>query len=143
MPETYAYFYIDGFACEPEAITTHLGVTPSKTWRAGDPHPKRKNHFFERSGWQVESGLSRDTYDMAAPVSALVDVLLARFERFSSLPAHQAKGINCVGYYFSENPGFGLTPELAAKIAKLGLSVDFDLYNLRDSDELWFSRAPE
>src|ERR1044071_9484264 len=115
MPETYAYFYVDGFECDPNAISAHLGIQPSKSWRAGDPHPTRNNHFFERSLWQIESGLPRDTYDMGAPVAAIVDMLLARFERFTSLPPHRAKGINCVGYYFSENPGFSLTPELASK----------------------------
>jgi len=143
MPETYAYFFIHGFDCEPGDITTHLSLVPSRTWRKGDPYPRRKDHFFDYAGWQLESGLPRDTYEMAAPVTALVDMLLARYDAFVSLPAHTKKGINCVGYYFSENPGFGLSAELAGKIAKLGLDIEFDLYNMRDSDELWFVRWSE
>ena len=143
MPETYAYFFIHGFDCEPDDITAHLSLAPSHTWRKGDPYSRRKNHFFDYAGWEIESGLPRDTYDMAAPVTALADMLLSRHDAFVSLPAHKKMGINCVGYYFSENPGFRLSAELAGKITKLGLDVAFDLYNMRDSDELWFMRWPE
>lgn len=143
MPETYAYFFLHGFECEPEEISAHLSLVPTRTWKKGEPYPRRKAHFFDYAGWQLESGLPRDTHDLTAPVTAVVDLLISRYESFATLPAHTKKGINCVGYYFSENPGFDLSPELAGKIAKLGLSVDFDLYNMRDSDELWFTRWQE
>ena len=143
MPETYAYFYIQGFDCDPSTITDLLSIQPTQAWRRGDPHPRRKNHFFDISGWQVEAEVPRDGYDLGAPVAALVEKLLSVRERLVSLPPHKSKGINCVGYYFSENPGFHLTAELAGKISSLGLDVDFDLYNMRDSDELWFMRVPE
>ena len=143
MPETCAYFYILGFECDPAVITSHLSLEPTKIWRRGDAHPRRKNHFFDCSGWELDSALPRDGYDLDALVRALVDRLHPLADRLAALPPHKSKGINCVGYYFSENPGFHLTADLAGKIGRLGLEVDFDLYNLRDSDELYFMRVPE
>src|SRR4051812_7385543 len=80
MPETYAYFYVQWFDCDPSVISDHLSLAPTHTWRRGDPRRNRKNHFYDVSGWQVESGLPRDTYDMSAPVAALIDLLLARID---------------------------------------------------------------
>jgi len=143
MPETYAYFFVDGFDCDPSVISSHLALSPTKVWRKGDPHPKRKNHFFERSCWQLESTTPRETCDLGAPVSSLVNLLLEKAELIATLPSHKSKGINCVGYYFSENPGFSLPAELSSKLGRLNVDVDFDLYNLRDSDELWFIKTEE
>jgi hypothetical protein len=141
MPETYAYFYVAGFDCAPEEISKHLSLSPSRIDRRGDPYQGRKKGVREYSSWEIDSGLPRDSYDLGALVDSLADMLIARYDRFASLPSHASKGINCVGYYYySENPGFHFSAELSSKVAKLGLKVDFDLYNL---SEIGRNEAPE
>ncbi len=44
-------------------------------------------------------------------------------------------GINCVGYYYNEHPGFPLSAGLLCRLAAFSMDVDFDLYCLSATDK--------
>ena len=53
------------------------------------------------------------------------------------MPEAFCRGINCVGYYTRENPGFHLSRKLQRKLALLDLEIDFDEYLHCDMEAPW------
>lgn len=111
------------------AISEALDLAATKTWRHGDdwlPTKKRESNC-----WEIHSQVSHDDLFIDAHINALLDILELRKEQIQELQNRgYTTGINCVGYYYDEHPGFGLSVEQLARLSTLGLSVAFDLYCL-------------
>ena len=137
MPETYGYFYIECGDADPDTISTMLGIAPSEVYRKGDPHRRFKDRYRTCGGWKLLSPLARDRYFLHEHLEALADILLPAAEKIRSMPEAFVRGINCVGYYTRENPGFHLSRELQRKLSQLDLEIDFDEYLLCDMEAPW------
>lgn len=61
-------------------------------------------------------------------VEALLNLLEPRVTEIQSLASECKVGINCVGYFFSANPGFHFSRVVLQRLSALGVAVDFDLY---------------
>jgi hypothetical protein len=70
-------------------------------------------------------------------LEALLDLLAPAAEKIRGMPESYARGINCVGYYTRENPGFHLSRVLQRKLAQFDVEVDFDEYLLCDMEAPW------
>src|SRR5215213_8255268 len=105
MWETYAYFYVSSFEGDPSEISRSLDLIPTRTWLKGESAPNGK----ERVGnhWQFHSPLSKSEIFLDAHLSSLLEILEARQNQIERLRERGAEiGINCVGYYHDEHPGF-------------------------------------
>ena len=122
MPfDTYAYFHVRGFDCPVEQISELLQLAPSSTWVKGKPGVAGRPRQF--SNWELCSPLPR--------TEVFQD---SHRERVLQAIKLYECGLQGVGYYTNENPGFHMEAELVSRIAAFGLSVDFDLYCLCDHD---------
>ncbi len=137
MPETYGYFYVECGDVDPGTVTALLGITPSEVYRKGDPHPHLKDRYRSGGGWKLLSPLPQDSYFLNEHLEALVDLLLPVAEKIRTMPVDFERGINCVGYYTRENPGFHLSRELQRKLVQLDLEIDFDEYLSCDMESPW------
>ena len=127
MPfDTYAYFYVREFACEAEEVTKLLQLTPTRTWKKDEPGPASRPRKF--SNWELHSPLPRTEVFQDSHLVALLAILESRRERVLQAVSSFECGLQGVGYYTNENPGFHMDHELISRIAAFGLSVDFDLY---------------
>jgi hypothetical protein len=138
--ETYAYFWIEGFKCEPSEITALLQLEPSETRKAGDLIQRRferagERHYWPKSWWSFRSTLPIDEIYQAAHVENLLDSIEPRSAELLELKKTCEIGINCVGYYWNSNPGFHLSADLIRRCARLDLGIDFDLYNFAEENE--------
>ena len=125
--EQYAYFTItDSF--DPEEITRRAGISPTDSWKKGDLHPKRR---MERkfSRWSLRSRLGTDR-----PLEEHISDVLAQFEQNpSELEKISREFSGCmqlVGYFHEGYPGLHFDATLIQELARYGLSVDFDFYEL-------------
>jgi hypothetical protein len=127
MPfDTYAYFFVRGFSGDPEQVSARLALTPDRVWRQGDAGAAGKPKPF--SNWELYSPLPRAEVYQDAHLLALLEILEGQRARVLEVIAQYTCGLQCVGYYTGENPGFHMDAALISRIASLGLSVDFDLY---------------
>ncbi len=74
---------------------------------------------------------------MDTHIEAVLDIIEPKRTQILELQAQGCTiGMNCVGYYHSPNPGFGLSAKLLSRLAAFSLDVDFDLYcSCADDDE--------
>lgn len=129
MFETYAYFFVCDFEENPSEITDKLEIQPTKTWMKGDIGLTNKLREF--NNWEVHSPLERSEIFLNKHIEAVLDIIEPKqvlILKFRENGWHI--GINCVGYYSDEHPGFHLSSNIISRLAKLSLDVDFDLYCL-------------
>jgi hypothetical protein len=127
--DTYAYFWVSDFECDPEEISILLDLKPQRTFRKGDLINANGKAKIKNSFWQFASSLPRTEASQDAHISNLIEVMLQRKDVIIQLQDKYEVGINCVGYYHDSNPGFHMDADLIKSCAALGVSIDFDLYN--------------
>lgn len=125
--DTYAYFWVRGFDCPPEAISERLGILPSEVTLKGEL--LRGGRVRETSYWSVLSPLARGNEFLDSHIDALLEILEPVAVKIRAIQNEYEVGINCVGYFYSSNPGFHLSREVIGRLSALKLSVDFDLYS--------------
>ena len=138
--ETYAYLWIEGFECDPSEITALIQLAPTETRKAGDLIQGRfertgQRHYWPKSAWKLRSSLSEDTTFQDSHITNILDAIEPQAAVLRELQTTCETGINCVGYYWNSNPGFHLSANLIGRCARLGLSIDFDLYNYPEENE--------
>jgi hypothetical protein len=134
MYDTYAYFWVGEFEGSPEAVTAVLGLEPTETWKKGDPW--LENRPRQSSRWRLMSPLPRTEMFMDKHLEALLSILEPKTAAIRVLQTEHEIGINCVGYFYGENPGFHLSRGLIARLHALSLDIDFDLYCCGEKDSV-------
>ncbi len=125
--EQYAYFTVVGeFA--PADISARLNLLPTNSWKKGELNPTTK---LERklSRWSLYSELDHSK-PLEEHIESVLVQLSAEREKVSRLSSEMDAGIQIVGYFYSDYPGFGLNRETVAQLAELNLSIDCDFYYL-------------
>lgn len=134
MPfDTYAYFYVREFDGPAETISNLLEIVPTSTWLKNELSPRGRPRKF--SNWEIHSPLPRSEVFQDRHLVALVEILESKREGVIQAISKFKCGLQCVGYYTNENPGFHMDAELIFRIAAFGLPVDFDLYCTCDHEE--------
>lgn len=134
----YAFFAVRAFPMPPEEVSAALGLSPSKSWRAGDPHdghriPGKKR---EESFWSIESRIARDArVELEDHVKDVLEQLAPRFDVAASLSRQHRGLLELVGYFHEFYPGLGFEPSTIQRLAALGVEVDCDFYYLASEEE--------
>ncbi len=131
--KAHVFFAVFEFGQEDSVVTALAGFEPTESWVVGQPMRQRADVPHRFSRWTFKSPLT-----LSASVEEHLDALLSALEPNaagvravrSRFPAH----IGCAVYFRTHNPGFQLSEKITARVAALGLVLDFDLYFLGDSE---------
>ncbi len=134
----------------PEHISSALNIIQSKTWERGDLiHPKAKICHKE-SGWLIEESFgfeekqsnadSSDELDENTDAHETLESVTIRlfaklkpsWEKLKLLSNQYEPELSCVIYFSEQIPEVHFSKNIVTLIADLNLSVDIDLYCLRD-----------
>ncbi len=130
MDETRLYLSVGEFGADPSVVTEFLGLTPTFAAAAGEPLPHRPSMRRKHGRWEFGSPLAV-TESVAAHLDALLPMLEQRAELIRALLSKYPALLQCVIYVREGcNLGFDLPVELLARVAALGLALDFDIYCL-------------
>jgi hypothetical protein len=129
----YAYLTVSGFTCEPEAVTSLIGLAPEHIRLAGQR--TRGGRLITENTWSGKPPVLAGEEQPDFYVAAVLDHISARPPEVVEFLRSHDSGINCVGYFERVNGGFHMSSELVARCAELGIWLDFDLYNYTASDE--------
>jgi hypothetical protein len=136
MPEqTYACYCISGFQCDPEEISSIVGVAPTRVGRIGDrsaaPLIPVKENF-----WQLDSRLSRDKIlDAEAHVDDVLAQLECHLPKVLKASSAAKSWIQVVSYSSGANSGIHLSTATITRMHKLGCELDCDLYSLGNEQD--------
>lgn len=127
-PTTVLEFRLTGDALKPAEITAILGIEPSEIKVKGQHFVHGRLRGLPRTNsWHLKTPASK-----YQAFEEQLDILLTKLEGLPSILSKlivQFDGIIRVGYSSGEtNFGFFLEPMVIQRLAKLGLSLDFDLY---------------
>lgn len=129
----YAYLTISGFVCEPDAVTSLVGLAPESVHLVGETTPAGR--LITENIWSSQPPIPVGDEQPDFYVRAVLDHITARPPELTAFLKRHDSGINCVGHFERVNGGFHFSSELVARCAELGLWLDFDLYNCTHEDE--------
>ncbi len=130
--DVYVYFWVTSTDLAPNEVSGILGLEPSQTRTLGvqiAESRRARNHE-----WKLNGPVERGDGFIQDHLEALVAVLESKPRELGLLRGRAELGINCVGYYYGANPGLHLSAALVKRVADLGLSIDFDLYNYAEEN---------
>ncbi len=129
--ESHVGFCVYEFGNDPSVVTNLISFTPTKSWLAGDPIFNHPTATWRNAKWELGSPLPLES-DIEDHIEALLSVLEENVEGVSKAIEYFSAEIRCAIYYHENgcNQGFNLSESVIMRIAKLGLSIDFDLYFL-------------
>jgi hypothetical protein len=133
--ECYAYFALRGFPMKPEEVSATLGLKPSESWSAGDPH-RIPGQIREDNFWRIESRIARDArVELEDHVKDVLEQLAPCFAVAASLSRLHRGLMELVGYFHEYYPGLGFEALTIQRLAALGVEVDCDFYCLAAEEE--------
>jgi phosphopantetheine adenylyltransferase len=130
--DVYVYFWIASAELAPTEVSKILGLQPSRTRTLGVQLVA--NHRSQNHQWTLNGPMPRGEGFLQDHIEALVAVLEQKAGELQVVRERAELGVNCVGYYCGAHPGLHLSASLVQRLAKLGLSIDFDLYNYADDN---------
>ena len=123
-----AAFCAHSDALSPEQMEVIIGLSPSRSHRIGDPRSKRtKSGAHDRHYYSIQSTIS-DSASLDAHIEEILSILEPRVDRVKRLGSEASLCIFCGFSSGNGQGGFSLTPELLARLSRLGLEVVLDLY---------------
>lgn len=129
--EIAARLVVTGFDCDPDHITTLLGIQPDAVWRIGDDLSFQSDRKRTDNGWAIQSKVS-NTVDLDAHVAAILRVIGNAKSHFKNLPQGSTIYLSC-GITINQGPGgpsIVFSPQMVASLAELGAEIGIDIYCL-------------
>ena len=125
--EQYAYLTVVG-DFEPATITAQVGLQPSEAWTKGER--SERTHLERKfSRWSLNSRLERSS-SLEDHLRDVLDQALPKAEQVRQVAGEYRVGVQLVGYFYTDYPGFGIDREIIAGLASLNASIDCDFYYL-------------
>ena len=121
---------LTGFAHDPRKLTEIIGLTPSKTWVAGEP-VERSKRTYESNGWRVTAPQRVD--EVEAGVDALFDHLAPRWENLRNVSRECRVELGVVVYAERQVPAIHFRDDQIRQLTELSAKIDVDVYCLGDA----------
>ena len=129
----YAYFSLNGFACEPGEITHLIGLNPSETWKAGEFIGKSTRRH-EMNGWRLKSRLDEPIW-LEKHVQDVIAQLIPNWPDVVRLCVQYEAMMNCVCYIYDAFPVIHFGRETVKYAAGLNAWIDVDYYDMTGLEE--------
>jgi hypothetical protein len=127
MRRRWAYFWAQDFTCAPADISQLLQLAPTSVRVAGQT-VLSNGRVADSNDWRLESGLGDDAL-LHAHIEEVLGKVAGRLPELRSRVQPITCGLNCVTYADEhQGNGYHLSADLIGRLARHGLSVDFDLY---------------
>ncbi len=119
---------------DPDDVTALLDCAPTRSFRAGDVRSTRSpDQRWKHGGWFLETTLDRQA-DLGAQIADLLDQVTQDVAVWQQITERFSARIFCGIFMERENEGFGLDPDVLARLAARKLPIDFDLYGPTQDD---------
>jgi hypothetical protein len=126
--KTLVWIGVKGVLLDPESFTREVGIDPDGSWTRGDI---RKTGLTTHSNgaWLIETPMT-ECAKVEPLVAGLLDRLHGIEDRFDeTVRAHEAEACLTIVIYAGVGfPACTFSAAILGRIARLGLSLDFDLY---------------
>ena len=127
---TYASLRIIHRDLDPAEVTQRLGVTPTESFRIGDPHPPKADRVWQHGGWFLTSCDVVTSRDLRHHLDWLLQRIGHHREAFALL--HERDYLIDVTCFWTSTQGHGgpvLSPSQMRGFADLNIEVWIDFYS--------------
>lgn len=122
------------FDCDPDEITSALGIPASKVWRKGELMNDYSPRTYKQNGWRIDSGIDRKS-EFKDHLQALLDIIEPRLEAFTETCSRYYTELSCAVYMYdseeeSSIPWIHFDQRATRVLGLIGAEIDFDMYIL-------------
>jgi hypothetical protein len=133
--ETFASFLLIGDRLDPDDVTRRLQIEPKRSFPRGMIRPSKARGLRQRTGTWIftTEGVLAST-SLERHLLGLLEELEPRREQILTLVDEQGleAAVSCFWVSATGHGGPALSPEVLARIARLGAALWFDLYGLTE-----------
>lgn len=129
LPQIWVSLVVRGGAFDPDEFTERVGVTPTQSYRAGEPFSNGKGRR-RSDGWRlsVEPRRTREVDGMLEELRGLVTIAPAQFRQHcTELGLHPEVLITPEPHSAEVSPSVHFSAEFVAWAAELGALIDVDI----------------
>ena len=126
-----AYFLFWSKSCEPAEVTARTALQPTRVWRIGDVRQAATGRRHEDNGWRLE-GTCSSTDAIEPHVVALLNALEGTAIEWRDVCPDGQRQISIVIYTHEYIPALYLSAEVLLRVARVGASLNVDLYDLKE-----------
>ena len=129
--ETYVTLRIYPGTIEPDEVSRALGLIPTGQQMKDQPYPSKRlpDRKYKLHGWFLSSEGEVESTDSQVHLDWLLQKLNGRDEALERLRLSGAEtDVACFWMSANGNGGPTLSPERAGQLARLGLTLWFDIY---------------
>ena len=148
---------IDSFESSPDAVTRSLGLFPSRVCRKGEAEratgidtfvgeagPRHRQNLWVLKAKAApslsEANAAAGNRVLEKQVTALLDQLSGREDALKNWA--QGARVSVAAYALGQMPALTLPPAQMQRLAALGISLDLDIHDLTDTDDLADEETP-
>jgi hypothetical protein len=130
--DVYAELVLLGPNLEPDAVTTRLGILPTRTIRRGARIIRGIEKTWTRSGWSVSSRNAILSDNLVRHIEWIVELAQSIAEPLRILRTERAVTIARIWcmWEIGANSDLFLKPKLLRRIADLGLTLGLDAWGM-------------
>jgi hypothetical protein len=131
-------FSLVGFDCDPDIITEHLGLDPTRALRKGElrrPGVRAKYNVWSFKPSQPIEASPPHHIEMELVLRPFREALEPRLDRVATLPSCRRKDLSVYVAPNPVTPSFGFDPESLAFLGRLGLPCEIDIQNYAPDDD--------
>lgn len=133
--ETRVYLWFIDYGEEASIVTQLVGIEPTLIGVPGQPNAQFPQITHRVHKWEFYSPL-----DLSAHIdqhfAALLHLLEPHAEAIKTATQRWKGGLNAAVYYYQDvTPGIHLPARLIKVVASMNLSIDLDLYFLKDETD--------
>jgi hypothetical protein len=120
---------IHDFFCDASEITSILGISPTETWKKGEPTTQRGIVKYKSNGW-VYRIIRNDVVLAGEVIDELINIFKDKLSNFEKLPQECYIEFSIVGFLDKGMPSFFFGKQNIGFLHAIGAEIDFDLYGL-------------
>lgn len=127
----FVSFILIGKDLNPNAISSSLGLSPSKSFKRGDMRTITEK--WKHGYWEICSSDNVNSLELETHLRWITDQLMPvnqSLQKILNTQNVKAK-ISCFWIFRTSRGVFTLAPQLIRHLSELGIGIDFDIYGNR------------
>ena len=126
--ETFSTLRVFSQSMLPDEITALLNLAPTRSFNKGSPYCRGKLHRIT-NGWFYSTEKLVDSKDTRRHIDMILAALDGKIQAVDKIKSSEGGKIDLMSYWVSRGQGGPwLMPDQMLKLARLGISVWWDIY---------------
>ena len=126
---------VEGESHSPDDVSSILGLSPTYSYRRGEPMRRLPSKVYKMHWWKYASPLKPENSTIEAQFLSLTKTIGKKRNNFAKLPSSMWRGMTCVIYAYAYVPPIVFPSDLCGFVSDMGGELILSLYDLTETED--------